>query len=99
MERITVSGISSVQNEGLVGNTIAEIAADRNIDPAEAAVDLLLEEEGSVNVVSLDQSEENLQQIIYASTVFDYQLRLLRKRQSASAIVWNVSGTARRRNL
>jgi N-acyl-D-amino-acid deacylase len=61
---ITVSGISSVQNEGLAGKTIAEIAADRNVDPAEAAVDLLLEEEGSVNVVSFNQSEENLRQLI-----------------------------------
>jgi dihydroorotase/N-acyl-D-amino-acid deacylase len=61
---ITVSGLSSIENEGLVGKTIADIATARNVDPAEAAVDLLLEEEAAVNVVSFNQSEENLRQLI-----------------------------------
>jgi N-acyl-D-amino-acid deacylase len=61
---ITISGISSIKNQGLIGQTIAEIAAARNVDPAEAAVDLLVEEEGSINVVSFNQSEDNLRQLI-----------------------------------
>jgi dihydroorotase/N-acyl-D-amino-acid deacylase len=61
---ITISGVASSENAGLVGKTIAEIAADRNLEPAEAALDLLLEEECAVNVVSFNQSRENLRQLI-----------------------------------
>lgn len=61
---ITISGIASAKNAGLVGKTIAEIAADRNTEPAATALDILLEEECAVNVVSFNQSEENLRQLI-----------------------------------
>jgi N-acyl-D-amino-acid deacylase len=61
---ITISGISTTENAGLVGKTISEMAAARNVDPAEGVLDLLLEEKTSVNVVSFNQSEENLRQLI-----------------------------------
>ena len=61
---ITISGLDTEENAGLVGKTIEEVAAMRNSDPAEVALDLLLEEEGSVNVVSFNQSKENLRQLI-----------------------------------
>jgi N-acyl-D-amino-acid deacylase len=61
---ITISGISSVENAGLIGRTIAEVAAGRNADPADAALELLLEEKALVNVVSFNQSRENLRQLI-----------------------------------
>ena len=61
---ITISGVATEQNSGLVGRTIAEIAATRNVNPAECALDLLLEEEASVNVISFNQSEENLRQLL-----------------------------------
>jgi N-acyl-D-amino-acid deacylase len=61
---ITISGIATAENAGLVGKTIAEMAEARNVSPAEGALDLLLEEKASVNVVSFNQSEENLRQLI-----------------------------------
>jgi len=61
---ITVSGISTEANADLVGKTIEEIATERKMDPAQAAIALLLEEEMAVNVVSFNQSEENLRQLI-----------------------------------
>jgi len=61
---ITISGVATAENAGLVGKTIAGLAAERNVEPAEAALDLLLEEEAAVNVVSFNQSEENLRQLI-----------------------------------
>jgi len=61
---ITISGVATEENAGLVGKTIEEMAAAQGIDPAEGALDLLLEEEGSVNVISFNQSKENLRQLI-----------------------------------
>jgi len=61
---ITISGIASAENAGLVGKTIAQMAAERNVDPAEGALNLLLEERAAVNVVSFNQSEDNLRQLI-----------------------------------
>ncbi len=61
---ITISGVDTPDNAGLVGRTIAEMAAARNIDPAQGALDLLLEEKAAVNVVSFNQSRENLRQLI-----------------------------------
>lgn len=61
---ITVSDVATAENAGLVGKTIAAIAADRDVEPAEGALDLLVEEEAAVNVVSFNQSRENLRQLI-----------------------------------
>ncbi|HVT91959.1 MAG TPA: amidohydrolase family protein [Bryobacteraceae bacterium] len=61
---ITLSGLSSEKNAGLVGKTIAAVAEERGAGPAETALDLLLEEEAAVNVISFNQSEENLRQLI-----------------------------------
>lgn len=61
---ITISGLATAANAGLVGKTIAEVAAARNVEPAEGALDLLLEEEAAVNVVSFNQSRDNLRQLI-----------------------------------
>jgi N-acyl-D-amino-acid deacylase len=52
---ITISGVATAENAGLVGTTIAS---------AEAAIDLLIEEEAAVNVISFNQSRENLRQLI-----------------------------------
>jgi len=61
---ITVSGVATGANAGLVGKTIEEIAQTRHTDPAECALDLLLEEEAAVNVISFNQSPENLRQLL-----------------------------------
>ncbi len=52
---ITISGVATAANAGLVGTTLAS---------AEAAIDLLIEEEAAVNVISFNQSRENLRQLI-----------------------------------
>jgi N-acyl-D-amino-acid deacylase len=61
---ITVSGVATTENAGLVGKTIADIAEARGAAPAEAAIDLLIEEEAAVSVISFNQSRENLRQLI-----------------------------------
>ncbi len=61
---ITISGVATAENAAWVGKTIAELAAARNVEPADGALDLLVEEEGAVNVVSFNQSRENLRQLI-----------------------------------
>jgi dihydroorotase/N-acyl-D-amino-acid deacylase len=61
---ITISGVATAANAGLVGKTIAEMAEARGVVPAEAAIDLLIEEEAAVNVISFNQSRENLRQLI-----------------------------------
>jgi N-acyl-D-amino-acid deacylase len=61
---ITVSGISSDANAHLVGMTLDAVAAERERDPAESALDLLIEEHGAVNVISFNQSEPNLRQLL-----------------------------------
>ncbi|MGH9666470.1 MAG: N-acyl-D-amino-acid deacylase family protein, partial [Bryobacteraceae bacterium] len=61
---ITISAVATRENAVLVGKTIAAVAEERKLDPPEAALDLLLEEDASVNVVSFNQSEANLRQII-----------------------------------
>jgi dihydroorotase/N-acyl-D-amino-acid deacylase len=52
---ITISGVATARNAGLVGTTIVS---------AETAIDLLIEEEAAVNVISFNQSRENLRQLI-----------------------------------
>ena len=61
---ITISGVATSGNAGLIGKTIAEMADDRKLPPAEGALDLLQEEEGAVTVISFNQSRENLRQLI-----------------------------------
>ena len=54
---ITISGLGSGR-EDLIGKTIADIGG------VDAALDLLLEEDAAVNVISFNQSEENLRQLL-----------------------------------
>ena len=61
---ITVSAVGTTGRAELVGKTIAEIAQERGSDPAKAILDLLLEEDGRVNVISFNQSEENLKELL-----------------------------------
>lgn len=61
---ITVSGLSTPGNASLVGRTIEDIAAERGLESVDAALDLLIEEQAAVNVISFNQSEENLRQLI-----------------------------------
>jgi dihydroorotase/N-acyl-D-amino-acid deacylase len=61
---ITISGLGSRKNEALVGRTITEIAAQRGVSGVDAALDLLEEERAAVTVISFNQSEPNLRQLL-----------------------------------
>lgn len=61
---ITISAVATDAHAQMVGKTIATIAQERAQDPAEAVLDLLLEEGGVVNVVSFNQSEANLRELL-----------------------------------
>lgn len=61
---ILIASVASSRNRDLVGKNLAAIAEQRRIAPLDAVFDLLLEEDGQVNVVSFNQSEENLRQTL-----------------------------------
>ncbi len=61
---ITISAVATEANENLVGMNIAEIAEQRRTDPAETVLNLLTEERAAVNVISFNQSEDNLHELI-----------------------------------
>ncbi len=61
---ITISAVDTAANQECVGKTIGAIAAARENDPTETMLDLLVEEHALVNVVSFNQSESNLRQLL-----------------------------------
>ena len=61
---VTISSVASAENEPLIGKTVAEIAELRRVDPEDCVMDLLIEEDAAVNIVSFNQSEDNLRQLI-----------------------------------
>jgi N-acyl-D-amino-acid deacylase len=61
---ITVSGLGSSRNQSLIGKTIEEAGSLRGVAPVDAALDLLVEEQAAVNVISFNQSEANLRQLL-----------------------------------
>ena len=61
---VTVSGVASAANSALIGSTVAEIAKMRDRDAAETVLDLLAEERAAVNVISFNQSEDNLRALL-----------------------------------
>jgi dihydroorotase/N-acyl-D-amino-acid deacylase len=61
---VTISAVDSAANAGLVGTTVEQIAALRGADPHETVLDLLMEEHAAVNMITFNQSEENLRQLI-----------------------------------
>jgi dihydroorotase/N-acyl-D-amino-acid deacylase len=61
---VTISSVATAANEPLVSKTVEEIARLRGVDPETCAMDILVEEEAQVNIVSFNQSEENLRQLI-----------------------------------
>ncbi len=61
---ITISGVAGQANQEFVGKTMAELGSLRGTAPVDAALDLLLEEHAAVNVISFNQSEANLRQLL-----------------------------------
>jgi dihydroorotase/N-acyl-D-amino-acid deacylase len=57
---IFISAVHSNEKSGTVGHNLQEIANLRSFRPVDAMIDLLIEEEGRVNMLSFNQSEENL---------------------------------------
>jgi N-acyl-D-amino-acid deacylase len=60
---IFIAAVASPKNRGLVGKSVAEIASVGQ-PPVEAAIDLLIEEQGQVNMLEVNQSEANLRQTL-----------------------------------
>jgi N-acyl-D-aspartate/D-glutamate deacylase len=54
----------TISSEPLAGKTVEELARLRGVDPETCAMDLLVEEDAAVNMVSFNQSEDNLRQLI-----------------------------------
>ncbi len=61
---ITISAVATAVNSHLVGKTIEEAAGLRGRGPAETALDLVLEERAVINIISFNQSEQNLRQLL-----------------------------------
>ncbi|MDQ6666090.1 MAG: amidohydrolase family protein, partial [Acidobacteriota bacterium] len=61
---VTISAVATKQNQELVGTSIAQIAGRRGGEPAETVLDLLIEEHGAINVISFNQSEGNLRELL-----------------------------------
>ncbi|MCL4466173.1 MAG: D-aminoacylase [Chloroflexi bacterium] len=51
---VLIAGTRSERNRACLGHTVSEIAAERGCEPADAALDLLLAEEGQVAMVLLN---------------------------------------------
>ena len=61
---LTISGVASERNRGLIGKTIADVAALRGCAGVDAMLDLLIEEHAEVNVICFNQSEDNLRELL-----------------------------------
>ena len=93
---IFIASVGSQRNQDLVGLSFEDLAQRHDVAPVEAAIDLLIEEKGIVNILSFNQSEENLRKLADTSALHCYQRWLLRKGSSASAALRNVPVSARR---
>lgn len=58
---IYISSVASDKNKTAIGRNLQELADSKGKSPADVALDLLLEEEGDVNMLCFNQSMENLQ--------------------------------------
>lgn len=61
---IVISAVASSANKHLVGKSIEEIAHERSREPVDTILDLIVEEQGAVNMITFNQSEENLRQTL-----------------------------------
>jgi dihydroorotase/N-acyl-D-amino-acid deacylase len=58
---IYISSVASANNQAVIGRNLQELADSNGKTPAGVTLDLLLEEEGDVNMLCFNQSMENLQ--------------------------------------
>jgi dihydroorotase/N-acyl-D-amino-acid deacylase len=61
---VLISAVATMENQCHLGKTIEEIAAARGETPIDTIVNLLIEEGGAVNMISFNQSEDNLKQTL-----------------------------------
>jgi dihydroorotase/N-acyl-D-amino-acid deacylase len=61
---IVITAVQSSANQDLVGSTIEAAAQGRSADPVETIMDLVAEENGAVNIVSFNQSDGNLRELL-----------------------------------
>ena len=61
---IVVSSVASAKRQDHVGRTIADLAERAGHDPAEFVFDLLIEERAQVLMISFNQSEQNLRELL-----------------------------------
>jgi N-acyl-D-amino-acid deacylase len=59
-ENIIISSVESQKNRSWVGKSVAAIASREGKDPAETALDILLEEEGRVGMILFSMDEEKM---------------------------------------
>jgi dihydroorotase/N-acyl-D-amino-acid deacylase len=59
-----ISAVSSQANRDMIGRSIEFIASLRSCAPIDVVLDLLLEEQGAVNMLEFNQSEDNLRQTL-----------------------------------
>lgn len=63
-DNVLLTGFRNEALRPLIGQTLAEVAADRGTTPAETAMDLVVEDSSRVDVVYFLMSEENVQRQI-----------------------------------
>ncbi|MBL8179168.1 MAG: amidohydrolase family protein [Bryobacterales bacterium] len=63
-EDVYVASVGSQEGQHWVGKNFAQISEDRKLDPVECVFRLLEEENAEVNMLSFNQSEDNLRQLI-----------------------------------
>ena len=61
---ILITSAKSGRNRHVVGKRMAAIAEERSCDPIAATMDLIAEESGAVNMISFNQSEPNLRELL-----------------------------------
>ncbi len=59
-ESIVISDIGSARNRGYVGRSLAAVAAERRVEPARAALELIDEEDNLVGVVAHNRLESDM---------------------------------------
>lgn len=61
---VTISSVDSAVNTRIIGQTVTQVAHDRERNAADVVLDLLAEEQGAVNIVTFNQSEANLRHLL-----------------------------------
>ncbi len=61
---VLLTSVESEQNQWAVGKSLEEISREREQDPSELLLDLLVEERGTATMLTFNQSEENLRHVL-----------------------------------